>query len=208
MPDRAEGQIEIRRVRPTDQAALRELYADLSADSRHARFLGTCAGLTEAQSRAFATPDHQHAEGFIALDGDRLVGHLCLEPWTDERLELAVAVADSHQGRGIGRSLLAAAVAWARQHGCTALVATAYADNWRLLHLLEAAPSGSIIRRPEVGTVAVTVPLCESMPRPWRLVQAGPQQRRRPAERRGSWLRPPCRVVWRRKLPPVRDAAG
>ena len=192
----------IRRVRPSDQRPLADFYAGLSPESRRARFLGIIPGLTPSQSLSFCTPDHQHGEGFVAVAGDRLVGHLCLEPNGAGSLELAVAVADEWQGRTIGRRLFEAALAWARGHGCRTIVATAYADNLRVLRLLSSAPLPPTVRGPEAGVVTVTIPLSGALPQPWRKV-VRPQRPQRLVSATS-----PCRVVWRRRRPPVRDAAG
>src|SRR3954447_6856446 len=71
----------------------------------------------------------------VATEGGRVVGHLQLtdadEPATAEIKNIAVA--PSHQGRGIGRALVGAAIDVARREGRTALVvATAAADTGNL----------------------------------------------------------------------------
>jgi ribosomal protein S18 acetylase RimI-like enzyme len=71
----------------------------------------------------------------VAVDGDELVGQLQLTD-TDEPSAAEIknmAVAPSHQGRGIGRALVEAAIARARAEGrSTLLVATAAADTGNL----------------------------------------------------------------------------
>jgi GNAT superfamily N-acetyltransferase len=197
--------VEIRRVRPSDGEALAGFYAALSAESRRARFLGTSAGLSDSQSRSFCTPDHQHAEGFVALSADgQLVGHLCLEPMGEGRVELAVAVADEWQGGGIGRALFETALDWARRFRSTAIVASAYADNGRVLRLLSSAPYPARISLADAGVVSVTVPLVGELPAAWQHVPAA----RSPARERASSARSRCRVFWRRTRRPARDAAG
>ena len=67
----------------------------------------------------------------VARDGDIVVGHLQItEGATPAELEVRnMAVAESHQGRGIGRELMRAAIALAAGEGrSTLLVATAAAD--------------------------------------------------------------------------------
>jgi GNAT superfamily N-acetyltransferase len=56
----------VRPVDPADADRLRAFYADLSPDSRRLRFLGSSGDIGAAGSRAFCTPDHLHAEGFVA----------------------------------------------------------------------------------------------------------------------------------------------
>jgi GNAT superfamily N-acetyltransferase len=203
----AERPIEIRRVRPSDWMKLREFYALLSPDSRRARFLGSGAGLSDAQSLSFCTPDHVHGEGLVALAGERLVGHLCLEPCDAEQLELAVAVSDDCQGRGVGRRLFEAALSWASRGGFRSIVATAYADNARVLRLLSSAPHGAVIRGPDAGVVTVDVPLVQPLPQPWRKVAGRKQAQRRSGTPAAPAARRRCRVVWRRRRPPERAAA-
>jgi RimJ/RimL family protein N-acetyltransferase len=133
--------VRIRRIRATDIAALERFYAELSVDSRVTRFLGAAPALDHGRSQTFCTTDHQHREGFVAVLGEgdgpeRIVGHLCIEPDDTDSAEIAVAVADRLQGRGIGRGLVRAAVAWGRRVGLRRLDATAFATNSRIIGLL------------------------------------------------------------------------
>ena len=119
--DRSRQPVVIRRVQPSDRDALIEFYSGLSEASRYARFLGFTHGVDDQTARSFCTHDHMHQEGFVALvpgDGSRLVGHLCLEPAGERKLELAIAVADAYQGRGVGRRLIEAAIEWRRPITC------------------------------------------------------------------------------------------
>jgi ribosomal protein S18 acetylase RimI-like enzyme len=71
----------------------------------------------------------------VAVDGDRVVGHLQLTDGgrPDEAEVKNMAVDASRQGRGIGRSLMAAAIALARdERRSTLVVATAAADAGNL----------------------------------------------------------------------------
>ncbi|HEY7599187.1 MAG TPA: GNAT family N-acetyltransferase, partial [Candidatus Limnocylindrales bacterium] len=156
------------------------------------------------------TPDHAHAEGFVALAPDgRLAGHLCLEPAGAGRVELAVAVADEWQRRGIGRALFEAALDWAHRQRLAEIVASAYADNGPVLRLLSSAPYPATVSPAEAGTVNVTIPLVAPLPSAWRLVPApGGRTRRRGSRRAAAPARGRCRVFWRRTPPPARGAAG
>ena len=205
----------IRRVRPNDAAALRCFYDGLSPESRRARFLGW-VGVSDGQSLTFCTPDHVHAEGFVALsdrpgDESTVIGHLCLEPAGPQQLELAVAVADDWQGRGVGRALMAAALAWATEHGYDEIVASCFADNWRVLRLLGETAYPPRVNPAEAGVVNVSIPLHGPLPMPWSALPAPAARRRRAPGRtpsRAPNLSRPCRVVWRRTPPPARGAAG
>jgi GNAT superfamily N-acetyltransferase len=128
-------EVRIRAIRPSDATELQRFYAGLSPESRRTRFFALSPGLSQAQSRAFCTTDHDHREGFVAEAGigpdheERIVGHLCLEPDGAEAAEVAIAVADACQRQGIGRRLLAAGAAWARREHITRLTATMLAGN-------------------------------------------------------------------------------
>jgi Rrf2 family protein len=211
-PAPAAGEIAVRRVRPSDKPALLDFYAGLSPDTSYARFLGFTRGMGEERARSFCTPDHMHDAGFVALakvaDGagkrEELVGHLCLEPAGPHRLELAIAVADSHQGRGIGRQLMVAALTWAQSRGVEAIIATAFADNFRVLRLLTSAPFPVQVTSADGGVVDVVIPLVpELLPdKPTRL----PADLRASQRRRGSHqplkVSRCSRVVWRGKRQP------
>jgi GNAT superfamily N-acetyltransferase len=65
--------------------------------------------------RSIITPGGQI---LFALDGDEVVGTVAMVRYTAARYELAkMAVEPSHQGRGIGEMLGAAAIAYARDAG-------------------------------------------------------------------------------------------
>lgn len=70
----------------------------------------------------------------VARESGRIVGHLQLTESSPGALEVKnMAVAESHQGRGIGRALLEAAIALAAEEGCAGIVvATAAADTGNL----------------------------------------------------------------------------
>jgi putative acetyltransferase len=59
---------------------------------------------------------------FVALDGDAVVGTAAMIRVTPERYELAkMAVATTHQQRGIGNTLGLACTTWAAQRGARVL---------------------------------------------------------------------------------------
>lgn len=134
--------IHIRAVEAPDADELRHFYACLSPRSHYRRFFGIGTGIRPEDARRFCGPDHAHAEGFVAIlaepgprDGS-IVGHLCLEPTDNDAIELAVAVADRYQHRGIGRRLAAAGLEWAERSGIGRLEATMLADNGGTVGLL------------------------------------------------------------------------
>ena len=132
---------QIRPVRPDDGPAIAALYAALSPDSRRSRFFGACRAISDLQAERFARAHERGASGWVALDAEgRILAHLCLEPLDrprDRIEEVGVAVAEDWHGRGVGRALLAGAIASARRRGVIALEATMLTGNHPIHALLE-----------------------------------------------------------------------
>jgi GNAT superfamily N-acetyltransferase len=135
-----EDDIRVRRVAPGDAVALERFYTELSAGSRALRFLCASRGIGHQQAVEFAAADHRARDGFVAVAGDRIIGHVVLEPLGDQTEELAIAVDDAAQHHGVGTLLLAAAVASARLRRIRHLVAWVRTDNSPMRRLLTASP--------------------------------------------------------------------
>lgn len=139
-------------------------YAAMSPESRRTRFLGPTSGIGLSQSEYFCHPDHAHREGFVAVAGpmarpDRIVGHVCIEPDGPRSAEIAVAVADDMQRRGIGRRLVDSAVTWARDDGFATLTATMLAGNPAIQHLLTGLGLPSTSAAVGAGVIAIRIDL-------------------------------------------------
>ncbi len=153
----------IRPVQPTDWPALASFYAALPREDRRSRFLGYTSVTAEAAQRMCAV-DHGAAEGFVAVslqdDGrERICGHLCLEPSGHDSEELAVAVAEDHQGMGLGHRLVEAGLGWAQAHDVQRVTATAFTSNAPILRLLGGSAPGVTIRALRGGIVEVAIPV-------------------------------------------------
>jgi GNAT superfamily N-acetyltransferase len=133
--------VSIRPIDAGDAAGLSDFYAKLSPESRHRRFLGACSGLSPAQAAAFA----RRGAGFVAilhepgLNDGATVGHALVADIPGAGDEIAFAVADHLQGRGIGRALMHEVLASARRRLEPGLVAWVVADNVPMHRLLETA---------------------------------------------------------------------
>lgn len=154
--------ITIRPIRPEDGPELATFYAGLSDESLRSRFHSVCHGISDRTAAMFCGPDHEHREGFVAVEDGAggipsIVGHLCLEPTGDGTLEMAVAVADRLQGQGIGRALLGAAIDWARCHGVGRLRASMMVTNSAILGLVRSARLPTHLSVPRDGVVTVTM---------------------------------------------------
>ena len=150
----------IRSIEPGDAARLEMFYASLSIDSLDARFHGATRGISGAAARTFCGPDHDHREGLVAVmprpEGDLIIGHLCLEPMGEGDVEMAIAVADAWQHRGVGRALLSAAIDWAARHGIPRLRADVLWSNPAIVGLLRSARVPlSLVTTPEGDLEAV-----------------------------------------------------
>lgn len=156
--------VRIRQIRPADGPALEHFYATLSDDSRALRFFAARRGISHDESRGFCATDHAHREGFVAVapdsrNGERIVGHVCVEPAEDGAVEVAVAVADDYQRLGIGRRLSVAAADWARRRGFRAVTMTVLNHNAPMLALVRALGLPTRTRRVGWDTMTVTAEL-------------------------------------------------
>jgi GNAT superfamily N-acetyltransferase len=161
--------VRIRRIAPADHDALRAFYAGLSGESRRTRFLGSTSGIGDRQSTYFCCPDHAHREGFVAVLGPaagpgRIVGHVCVEPDGHSGAEIAVAVADELRGRGLGRRLVVAALAWARAEGMRTLTATMLASNPPIQRLLTSLGLPTVAVGRGAGVIEIRIELGAEQP--------------------------------------------
>lgn len=121
------------RVRPIgrdDAAALADLFARMSAESRRRRYLAVKPRLTERELAYLADVDHVSHEALAALDErGRVVAvarYAQLSPCT---ADVAVEVADDYHGRGIGSDLVRRIAERARENGYLRLSATTLWEN-------------------------------------------------------------------------------
>lgn len=151
----------IRPVHATDEDALIGFYADLSDDSRHARFLGCSRGVDRHVAHDLFCHARADEAGFVAVQigpaGGQIVGHVSLTEAGDYRAEIGIVVLDAVQGRGIGRRLFETAIAWAEKNQMDEIVATAYSDNWRVIRLLGSSSHATVVRDVRCGLSAVAI---------------------------------------------------
>ena len=154
----------VRPVRADDVDDLLAFYAGLSQEARHHRFMATRTGISPAEARSYSSVDHEHREGFVAVtppaDGPGgIVGHLCLEPCGDRRVEFAIVVSDAAQHHHVGAALLGAGLAWARAHGIVDLEAVTEIDNVAMQRLAMASDAATTIGPAAAGRVPLTLPV-------------------------------------------------
>ena len=137
MRARSVNGLSIRPLRNGDTDTVRALFARLGDRSRAKRFCGAKPRLSDSELAALARIDDvRHAlVGYVAGDSDPAAIARLVRDGT--RAEVAFAVADVYQGRGIGSTLGRELVADARAAGIRELVATVCGDNARIVSLLK-----------------------------------------------------------------------
>jgi RimJ/RimL family protein N-acetyltransferase len=124
--------LSMRAVRPTDKAALMDLFDRLSPRSRLLRFLRPKTTLSAGELEYFTNIDHLTHEALAAVASDGqfvgVVRYACA-PGETTVAEVAFAVADAWHGRGIASALGHLLIDQARRNGIARLEATTLAEN-------------------------------------------------------------------------------
>jgi RimJ/RimL family protein N-acetyltransferase len=143
------SQVLIRPVRSTDAELIAEAFARLSERSRRMRFLGKKDELTAAELRYYTNVDHHDHEALGALDpadgGGVGVARYVRDADDPQAAEIAIAIADDWQGRGLGTELLGRLSHRAREEGIrrfTAVMASENVPMGMLLHSVGAVQTG------------------------------------------------------------------
>lgn len=148
------GTIRLRAIQPEDVPRLRTFFMQLSPQALYWRFFQAKTRFTDAELHYFTHLDFRRNLALVAtLPGDETepiigVGHafgLTHDGQPTSHAEVAFAVADAHQGRGIGTLLLEHLVRLARSQGFETCEATVLGDNHRMLQVFE--DSGFIVQR-------------------------------------------------------------
>src|SRR3954467_1878757 len=133
--------IEIRALRPNDQAGLVSAVDRSSAQSLYRRFFGVRRYFTEQEIAFFVNVDFINHVALAALTEENslpvIVGggrYVVLKPG---KAEVAFAVVDQYQGQGIGAALMRHLVAIARGAGFQELMAEVMPDNIPMLKVFE-----------------------------------------------------------------------
>jgi acyl-CoA synthetase (NDP forming)/GNAT superfamily N-acetyltransferase len=151
--------VSIREVLPGDLDAVRDMHRGMSPDNLYLRFFGVSPrAADEVAARLCREPDRDHAALGVWLAGD-LIGVAEYERTAEAgEAEIALAVADGMQGRGVGTLLLEHLVSLARSRGLRAFRAETLARNIAMLRVFACAGL-PVHRRTTHGVVEVTVPL-------------------------------------------------
>lgn len=136
MHARYADRITIRPLRDGDTATVQALFDRLGARSRARRFGGAKPRLSEIELQALARIDATHHSLVAYVDGDPEPAGLAQLVRRGPSAEVACAVADEHQSRGVGTALTRELAADARAAGIVWLQATVQGDNPPAVSLL------------------------------------------------------------------------
>ena len=155
----------VRTAGPKDRDALRRFFHDLSPDARHSRFFATGEPPPAVIDRFVRSPEDgrdltlvacRHVEGQV-----RIIAVASYIGMTETAAEVAFAVNDRFQGKGISTLLLERLAARAAAHGFERFHATTLEDNAAMRELFR--DSGFEIRsRSAEGAVEVQLALTPS----------------------------------------------
>jgi GNAT superfamily N-acetyltransferase len=130
----------VRPLRPDDEALLAETFAHMSEESRYRRFMSPVPTLAPRVLHYLCCVDHHDHEALAAVapETGEIVGEARYIRCRDrpEVAEIAVAVADEWQGRGVGSLLLLRLAGRARREGIERFSAFMLAGNQEMLELL------------------------------------------------------------------------
>jgi RimJ/RimL family protein N-acetyltransferase len=160
--------VELRLMKHGDRAAVLEVFAGLGARSRLLRFLAPKPRLTSSDLRQLTDVDQQDHVAIVAVVGDRPVGisRFVRDRSQPDSADVAVAVVDAWQDRGIGTMLAHALVERARRLGVRRFTMAMSPDNEPAVRLLHRAP-GEIERLALDHTVAEFALTLGPGPRMW-----------------------------------------
>jgi GNAT superfamily N-acetyltransferase len=151
--------VHVRPIRPDDMPALTTFHHHLSSQSVYRRFLYVHPTLSAVELERFTTVDYVDRMALVAEDNGELiaVGRYERIPGTAQA-EVAFVVADHHQHRGIGMSLLEQLADHGWHNGITHFVAQTLAENRQMLGVFR--DSGfPVTTSDEHGTVSVEFPI-------------------------------------------------
>jgi N-acetylglutamate synthase-like GNAT family acetyltransferase len=157
----------VRATRPQDIEALRAFVDRCSADTLYRRFHGAAPRAIERELGRIAASVDGH-RSWVAIDGGEVRGTATLARSRTGVVEMALWVEDDWFRRGIGRSLVGALRAHARDRGIDTLVAWVQAENERALRFIRAVEPRAEVRFAGGPDLEVRMPVGTGGSRPNR----------------------------------------
>jgi acetyl coenzyme A synthetase (ADP forming)-like protein len=148
----------VRLIRQDDEADLARFFTDLSMESRVFRFFAAIAH-ADALAKKLVDVDYSSRYGLVATAGPdhKMVGHAMYAETEPRKAELALAVADEYQGRGLGTILLGQLAEAAAGAGISVLEAVVRPENHRMLNVLRESGFPVTVRS-EPGEIHAEIP--------------------------------------------------
>jgi GNAT superfamily N-acetyltransferase len=186
------SRVTMRLVRPDDKARLRRGFERLSPESRYRRFLAAKTQITDAELVYLTEVDGENhfAIGAVIPDADEdgegvAIARFIRSAQDPRAAEVAVAVVDDWQRRGLGTLLLLRLVAAARERGIDRFTGQALGSNDAIREVL--APVQGVQFHADGGELGVSMDLpsipADLVPQPadretplrrlWRIVARG-----------------------------------
>ena len=136
--------LRLRSPEPADEAGIKAFFDALAPESRYMRFHGV--GRTDVVSHDYARADGDLRMALLARLGDRVVAVAGYERLNEPGVaEVAFAVADDMQGRGLATRMLEQLAEVGAERGVRRFDAEVMADNRAMLHVFSSA--GFDVRR-------------------------------------------------------------
>lgn len=169
--DLADGlRVGLRPIHPEDREQLLEGFAALSPESRYHRFLAPAPRLTARQAAYLTELDQVNhfawGVGIPEADDLRGIGVARYVRETDDpaSAEIAVAMTDPYQGRGLGSLLVTALALVASSHGIERLTGYMHAENRPIIRIFEKL--GARFGPAEPGILFAEAAITAAMPCP------------------------------------------
>jgi len=138
---KAELEILLRPVRMSDEPLLKDLFYSLSDESLYRRFISVRKDMPHERLQRFVVIDYTKEMAILAVIGQRekqeIIG---LGQYIDESTdtaELALAVRDDYQNKGVGTELLSYLTYLAKGQGLVGFTAEVLTENRPMFHLFE-----------------------------------------------------------------------
>ncbi|HLW46517.1 MAG TPA: GNAT family N-acetyltransferase [bacterium] len=134
--------LHVRPVRPDDGPGLLAFYSALSDEARLMRFFSPLSDVALVQQvRRDVAVDHMRRFGLVGTHGPRqeIVAEASYAVGDGDHAEVAFAVADAYQGRGIATILLGQLAEIAAAHGIHVFQALVLPDNQRMIEVFREA---------------------------------------------------------------------
>ncbi len=142
---------EIRALKPGDRAGMLAAVGRTSAQSLYRRFFAFKRGFTDQEVDFYINVDFvRHVALVAVVEEDRkplIVGGARYIVGPPDQAEVAFAVDDAHQGKGIGAALMRHLLTIARQAGLKALTADVLPENTAMLKVFETSGLAITTRR-------------------------------------------------------------